>query len=94
MVWPIPHPRNKTLPTGGVHNPIHRFRTITIPKWIGLTPNLIATGRKIGVNINTAGVMSIKVPTTNRIELMISRITIGFAETEIRDALKFWGIFS
>jgi hypothetical protein len=61
---------------------------------MGLTPNFIATGRKIGVKINTAGVISIKVPTTNKIKLMISRITMGFAETEIRDALTFCGIFS
>jgi hypothetical protein len=32
LVPAIPHPTKRTLPTGGVHKPIHRFRTITIPK--------------------------------------------------------------
>lgn len=76
------HPIKSTDPTGGVHNPTHRLSTIMIPKCTGSMPNCcVAIGRKIGVKINTAGVMSINTPTTNRIALMSSKITIGFSLT-------------
>jgi len=32
LVPAIPHPMKSTLPTGGVHNPILRFKTMMIPK--------------------------------------------------------------
>ena len=31
-VFATPTPTNKTLPTGGVHKPIHKFKIIIIPK--------------------------------------------------------------
>jgi len=75
LVPAIPHPMNKTLPTGGVHNPMLRFNTMMIPKWIGLTPRCITTGKKIGVKIRTAGVMSINVPTISNTRLIINRMS-------------------
>ena len=32
VVLATPTPTNKTDPTGGVHNPIHKLRTMIIPK--------------------------------------------------------------
>ena len=65
-----------TAPTGGVTMPIQRFRIIKIPKCRGLMPSCMTTGKKIGVKISTAGVASIKVPTTSKIKLMINKIII------------------
>ena len=55
--------------------PIHRLKIIIIPKWIVFIPNAVHTGRKIGVKIRQAGVISIKVPTISRIILIMNRIT-------------------
>ena len=38
-------------------------------------PNAVVTGRKIGVKINIAGVMSMNMPTINKVKLIISKIT-------------------
>src|SRR5690554_291273 len=75
VVLATPTPMNSTEPTGGVHTPIQRLVTIIIPKWIGSMPNETTTGRKIGVKINTAGVMSIKSPTNKRIRLIMINTT-------------------
>ena len=66
------------LPTGGVIVPIHKLNTSIIPNCIAVIPikSLVTTGRNIGVNINIAGVISINVPTTKSITLIISKITI------------------
>lgn len=71
-------PTNKMLPTGGVIVPIHKLNTSIIPNCIAVIPikSLVTTGRNIGVNINIAGVISINVPTTKSITLLISKITI------------------
>ncbi len=70
-----PQPINKTEPTGGVHKPILRLRTIIIPKCTGSSPICeTTTGRNIGVKMSTAGVMSIKIPTNSRIRLIMRRI--------------------
>src|SRR5690554_2026610 len=70
VVLATPTPTNNTDPTGGVQTPIQRLVTIMIPKCIGSIPIEVTTGRKIGVKINTAGVMSINKPTNNKIKLM------------------------
>ena len=87
LVPAIPHPTNRTLPTGGVQSPIQRFKTKMMPKWTGSTPNLIATGKKIGVKINTAGVMSINVPMINKKRLIIKSTTIGESDRDIKAEL-------
>lgn len=74
VVFPIPHPTNNTVPTGGVVSPMQRLRTIIIPKCSGVIPSAVTTGKKIGVKIRTAGVISMKVPTNRRIRLMNRRI--------------------
>ena len=55
--------------------PMQRLKIIIIPKWMVFIPRAVHTGRKIGVKIRQAGVMSIKVPTISRITLIINRIT-------------------
>jgi hypothetical protein len=42
---------------------------------------LVATGRKIGVKISTAGVMSMKEPTASSKKLLEIRISNGFSES-------------
>ena len=76
-------PLNSALPTGGVMLPMPRFMTIMIPKWMGSIPKDWTTGRKIGVKIRTAGVMSMKQPTTSSTRLMMSRMTYLLLETLI-----------
>ena len=68
-------PTNRTGPTGGVIVPIDKLKTIIIPKCTGFMPKLKAIGKKIGVNISTAGVGSINVPTINKTMFMISKMT-------------------
>ena len=55
--------------------PIHRLNIIMIPKWMVFMPSARQMGRKIGVRIRQAGVMSIKVPTISSRILMIKSIT-------------------
>ena len=93
VVLPTPHPTNKQVPTGGVHSPIQRLAIMIIPKWTGCRPMLCATGRKMGVKMRTAGVISMNVPTNRSRVLIISRITILFPETDSSAALTFCGIF-
>ena len=47
---------------------------------MGCMPKLFTTGRKIGAKISTAGVISIKVPTTRKIILIIRSTTYGLDE--------------
>src|SRR5690554_325075 len=94
VVLATPTPINNTEPTGGVHTPIHRLVTIIIPKWIGSMPKETATGRKIGVNINTAGVISINRPTNKRIRLMIIKTTNLLSLSVSKALLIDWGISS
>lgn len=75
LVLATPTPTKSTEPTGGVHRPIQRFNIIIIPKCTGSIPRAVTTGRKIGVKMSTAGVKSIKTPTTNSI-MFIIRSTI------------------
>ena len=56
--------------------PIQRLKISMIPKWIGFMPSAVHTGRKIGVKIRQAGVISMKVPTISRITLINRKITI------------------
>src|SRR5690554_7404703 len=62
---------------------------------MGSRPSCVVTmGRKMGVKINTAGVISIKMPTNNSMRLIISRMTKGLDETERSPSLTVCGIFS
>src|SRR5690625_3904064 len=85
-------PTKSSVPTGGVQIPIQRFMIIMIPKWTGSTPSSVTTGRKIGVKIRTAGVISMNMPTTNRIRLIVRRITILLSLRPSRAELISWGI--
>ncbi len=80
---------------GGVQIPTHRFSTIMIPKCMGFIPSWAVTmGRKMGVKISTAGVISIKIPTKSRMKLINRRITTGLSLRLNSPLLTFWGIFS
>ena len=46
-------------------------------------PRLCAIGRKIGVKIRIAGVISINIPTTIKITFISKKITILFVDTAI-----------
>ena len=89
-----PHPANKTVPTGGVHSPMHRLRTMMIPKWSGSMPRPTATGRKMGVKMRIAGVMSMNVPTTSSTRLMRSSNTMGLSVSPIMPSATPCGIRS
>lgn len=85
----IPTPTKRTEPTGGVQSPMQRFKTMMIPKCVGSIPRLTAMGRKMGVKIKTAGVMSMKVPTARRIKLIMSKMIIGLSDRASRAELIF-----
>ena len=74
---PIRAATNKLIPNGGVMNPIARFTTMIIPKWIGLSPSDVATGRRMGESTIMAGVVSMKQPTiSNRMLIRIRMTTL------------------
>ena len=68
-------PTNNVVPTGGVIVPIHKLKIIMIPKWIVFIPSAEQIGRKIGVKIRQAGVISINVPTTSKMMLIRKKMT-------------------
>ncbi len=87
-----PLPTKSKVPTSGVQIPMHRFNTITIPKCTGSIPKVVTTGKNIGVNINTAGVMSIKVPTMSRIMLMAKKMANLLSSCSNKNVLIISGI--
>ncbi len=93
-VLAIPTPTNKTEPTGGVQRPIQRFKIMMTPKCTGSIPNLVTIGKNIGVKMSTAGVISIKIPTSNRIKFMSNKIIILLSEMLKRPVLISCGICS
>ena len=64
------------------------------PKWTGCMPSFTTTGRKMGVKIRTAGVMSMKVPTIRSSILMMRKMTILLSDSDRSAALTFWGTCS
>ena len=79
----IPQPTNRTEPTGGVIFPRHMLKISITPNWISLIPRLCAIGRKIGVKIRIAGVISMNMPTTIRITFIRKKITYLLVEMDI-----------
>ena len=61
-------------PTGGVINPIIRFRTTIIPRCIGWIPISILRGYRIGMTSIIAEVTSINIPRKNKIAFIINNI--------------------
>src|SRR5690606_24769534 len=94
VVLAIPTPTKSTEPTGGVQSPIQRLSTITMPNCMGSIPSSVTIGRKMGVNMSTAGVMSIKMPTNNNNKLIINKITIGLSLKPNNTSLIPCGMFS
>src|SRR5699024_3982111 len=83
-----------TEPTGGVQSPMQRLRIMMIPKCTGSMPISVTMGRKIGVKISTAGVISIKVPTKRSIRFISNNITMGLLLTPKMEVLMVCGMFS
>src|SRR5512135_2120194 len=69
----IPDATYRFSPTGGWHMPTSMFTVIRIPKWIGSTPSLSATGNRIGAMISTIDDGSITLPASSSITLTTSR---------------------
>ena len=69
-------------PTGGVMVPMQRFMLTMMPNCTGCIPKVWQMGRKMGVKMSTAGVGSMKVPTTSRITFMSTRMTYLFRVSE------------
>ena len=93
-VFATPTPTNSTEPTGGVHRPMQRFKIIMMPKCTGSIPNFVTMGKNIGVNMSTAGVMSIKIPTISKIIFMMSNRAILLSVTDNSPELISCGICS
>ena len=87
-------PTNSTEPTGGVHKPMHRLSTIIIPKCTGSMPVATTTGKNMGVNISTAGVISMNIPTHSKITLIMSKMIIGLSLMVNKICVIVCGIFS
>ena len=85
---------NRLIPRGGVMNPIARLTTITMPKWIGSTPNCAAIGNKIGASTIIAGVVSIKHPTISSNTLINNKIKILLSVKLMIPFVMAPGIFS
>ena len=73
---------------------MHRLSTMMMPKCRGEIPRLCAMGKKIGVKIRTAGVISIKIPTSSKIKLISSKIKIGLSVSDSNELLNDCGIVS
>ena len=83
LILLIPQPTKRTDPTGGVIFPIHILKISITPNWISLIPRLCAIGRKIGVKIRIAGVISMNMPTTIRITFIRKKITYLLVEMDM-----------
>lgn len=75
----IPEPTYKTVPTGGVINPIDKLITIMIPKYAISILYALNTGNKTGTKINTAGIKSITHPTSNKNSIIINIKIVGLS---------------
>ena len=80
----MPQPTNRTEPTGGVMLPRHILKISITPNWISVMPKLVAMGRKIGVKIRMAGVMSMNMPMTSRMMFMSRKMMYLFSVRLIR----------
>ena len=92
LILLMPQPTKSTDPTGGVMLPKHILKISITPNWILDIPRLSAIGRKIGVKIKIAGVISINIPTIRRITFISRKITYGFSDTDIIAVLIAAGI--
>ena len=92
LILLIPQPTKSTEPTGGVIFPIHMLKISITPNWISDIPRLWAMGRKIGVKIRIAGVMSINIPTTSRMIFIKKKITNLLEDTDKSASLITAGI--
>jgi hypothetical protein len=88
----MPQETNSTEPTGGVMVPIHILNVSTTPNWTRSMPRLWTMGRKIGVKIRQAGVISRNIPTTRSTRFIRSRITYLLVEMDMIALLMAAGI--
>ena len=62
--------------------PRHILKISITPNWISLIPNEIAIGKKIGVKMRMAGVMSINIPTISNIIFISKKMINRFSVSE------------
>ena len=72
--------------------PIHMLKINITPNCTSDIPRLCAIGRKIGVKIKIAGVISINIPTTNKMIFIKKKITYLLEEIVISAELIAAGI--
>lgn len=72
--------------------PKHILKISITPNWISVIPRLWAIGRKIGVKIRIAGVISINIPTIIKITFIKKKITYLFEDTDKSASLVTAGI--
>ena len=92
LILLIPQPTNSTEPTGGVMFPRHMLKISMTPNWMSVIPRLCAIGRKIGVKIRIAGVISMNMPTIRRITFISRSTTYLLEETAMIAELIAAGI--
>ena len=92
LILLMPQPTNRTEPTGGVMLPMHILKISITPNWMLDIPRLSAMGRKMGVKIRIAGVISINMPTTNRMRFIRKKMTILLVDTLMIAVLMAAGI--
>ena len=72
--------------------PRHMLKISMTPNCTLLIPSLVAIGRKIGVKIRMAGVISINIPTTRRMIFMSKKITYLLEVSPMSPEEIAWGI--
>ena len=81
-------------PTGGVMFASAKFMIITMPKWIGSMPNLVAMGAKMGASRMISEVTSVRQPSTSSMALTISRNCVGVWAKRMKKLLMAVGTCS
>ena len=71
---------------------MHMLKISMTPNWISDMPRLCAIGRKIGVKIRMAGVISINMPTTRRMMFIRKKMIYLFVDTDRSALLMTAGI--
>lgn len=71
-----------------------RFMVNMMPKVMGLMPNFLQIGNRIGVKMMVAGMLSMNIPTRSRSRLMRRRMTNPFWLILVMNPAIFIGICS
>jgi len=91
LILLIPHSTKRTDPTGGVMLPMHMLKMSMAPNWMLDIPRLSAIGRKIGVKIKIAGVMSMNMPTIKRMMPLVHALFTRMSMKDLK-VMFLWQI--